>query len=247
MRNQKFVATLVFSGFVLACAFWRFNISLVATAQDLKVKQDDLMIGCSVVDALDDCIQDRFRKTNSGFGFARVSTPQTEMHARSFFPRSADEAAAVAELEQAGWQTVFYLAGRRLLNPKPDASDWEAEDPAAPRLIVDPGKLLIGGPVIITRKNRKDAPPKPIELWDQGHKAILAFSENARRNTYDFSVGNWQVEARPVRAGESCLKCHQGDVASPVGKKQDEAEAKPNPLRVGDPLGVVMYAYTRKN
>jgi len=65
--------------------------------------------------------------------------------------------------------------------------------------------------------------PPGIDLWEDSREALLAFSANT---SYEFPARDgWKMIARPVRAaGEQCLKCH-------------------TPLRIGDPIGVVVYAY----
>jgi hypothetical protein len=67
------------------------------------------------------------------------------------------------------------------------------------------------------------SPPPGIDLWEDSREALLAFSANT---SYEFPARDgWKMIARPVRAaGEQCLKCHTA-------------------LRVGDPIGVVVYAY----
>ena len=67
------------------------------------------------------------------------------------------------------------------------------------------------------------------------------------------AVGAWRVEARPVRASaESCIECHRRHSgfeiktmpatggAAVAAEKPKEAD-----LKVGDPLGVLLYAYRK--
>ena len=80
------------------------------------------------------------------------------------------------------------------------------------------------GPLRIANASGQSiSPPPGIDLWEDSREALLAFSANT---SYEFPTRNgWNMIARPVRAaGEQCLKCH-------------------TPLRVGDPIGVVIYAY----
>lgn len=68
------------------------------------------------------------------------------------------------------------------------------------------------------------APPKASELLNDSREALLAFRTG---RSYEFSgpIGDWKMIARPVRASEQkCIKCHA-------------------PLRLGDTIGVVVYAY----
>jgi hypothetical protein len=81
------------------------------------------------------------------------------------------------------------------------------------------------GPVRISSGNgRESEPPAGAALWDDARDALIAFSGNT---SYEFGapIGGWKMIARPIRAsGEVCVGCHA-------------------PLRVGDPIGVVIYAY----
>src|SRR5262245_3698370 len=93
------------------------------------------------------------------------------------------------------------------------------------------------------------------KLWDDAQKAMLEFE---KRDQYDFAVNRWNVAARPIRAGESCLQCHNNkpmarnaDGVTVIGRRGNldlyafEARSK-TPIKVGDALGVAMYAYARK-
>src|SRR5215475_12485147 len=88
--------------------------------------------------------------------------------------------------------------------------------------------------------------PEPSKMWDDARKALLEFE---KRDQYDFSFGNWSVAARPIRANESCLKCHTSDVGTLPGQIDLEAAMRKlggaalTPPKVGDALGVAMYAY----
>jgi hypothetical protein len=81
------------------------------------------------------------------------------------------------------------------------------------------------GPVRISSGNGSASePPAGSALWEDARAALIAFSSNT---SYEFSApsGEWKMVARPIRAsGELCVGCHA-------------------PLRVGDPIGVVIYGY----
>jgi hypothetical protein len=81
------------------------------------------------------------------------------------------------------------------------------------------------GPVRIASGNRGvNEPPAASALWNDARDALIAFGSNT---TYEFRepIVDWKMIARPIRAsGEVCLQCHA-------------------PLRLGDPIGVVIYAY----
>jgi hypothetical protein len=173
-----------------------------------------------------------------------------------FVAETQSEREAISELEKGGWQVAFYLAGRRILRPKSDTS---------PALgLIPHDSSIINGPIAITPSGMFDEPeraqahstdpieiissvmsgrrkmreklglPEMPEIWDDAKKAMLEFE---KRDQYDFSFGKWSVAARPIRAKEACLKCHTGEGFTAPGLA---------PPKVGDALGVAMYAYGRK-
>ena len=83
------------------------------------------------------------------------------------------------------------------------------------------------GPVRIANgSGGTSEPPAASGLWDDARDALIAFSSNT---SYEFRepIGEWKMVARPIRAsGEVCLECHA-------------------PVRLGDPIGVVIYGYRR--
>ena len=228
MRKIKLIAISLMIG--LAGSFITLQINSVSTAsaQDANAKQNGFINGCSdsVIDALDARIQERFSKADKVFGIARVETSTN--HIRSFQPATEEERDVVSELELGGWQIGFYLAGRRVLGSK--------------HKLPYGGYRGFGGPILIAPQMPRHSEirmPELDDLWEHAQKAMLSFDS---KNQYDFSVGKWSVTARPIRAKESCLKCHNnfnyGNTV-PV----DHAPS-PTPLKVGDTLGVAMYAYT---
>ena len=81
------------------------------------------------------------------------------------------------------------------------------------------------GPVRIASGNRgASEPPAASALWNDARDALIAFGSST---SYEFRepIGDWKMIARPIRASaEVCLQCHA-------------------PLRLGDPIGVVIYGY----
>jgi len=237
MRKKRLVAFSLMIGLWAPFITPQIDSAITASAQDAKPRQDGFIIGCSetVIDALDECIQKRFSKADDGmFGMDRVE-PSTE-HVRSFLPVTMEEREAVSELERGGWQVGFYLAGRRVLEPKPEH-----------KLQYVGGYRGFGGPILITPQMRMNRPieqielPEPGDLWESAQKAMLSFDS---KEQYDFSFGKWSMAARPIRARESCLKCHNNakyEGAVPVSHAPSST-----PVKAGDTLGVAIYAYARK-
>lgn len=230
-----------------------------ASAQNARVKQDGFIIGCSetVIDALDECVQKRFGKVDLLFGFDRMEPPSR--HINYFLAETENEREAISELEKGGWQVAFYLVGRRILGPKPDLTkpDWrylgeKASIINGPLALTSPAafdgwerdaaKDYRMGPIATISSINFDKKkmidqfelPEPLKIWDDARKAMLEFE---KKDQYEFSFGKWSVAARPIRAQESCLKCHSVNVTT---------DPSATPPKVGDPLGVAMYAYARK-
>lgn len=76
---------------------------------------------------------------------------------------------------------------------------------------------------------------------------LLALSQKAMRDfqksdSADFLVREWNIIARPVRASDSsCLKCHHYNEIRVLPQAKVEQESRK--LKIGDPLGVLLYAY----
>jgi hypothetical protein len=256
MLKKRLVALSLMMGLLASFITLQNYSANVASAQDAKAKQDAFISGCSssVIDALDECVQERFIKSDTRFGITRMR-PLT-LHVNYFLPETQNERDAIAELEKGGWQVAFYLVGRRILAPKPDMTKFK------PELLSD-NHPIINGPIAITAPknfNKKKMIeqfnlPEPQKLWDDAQRAM---SEFEKKDQYDFTVDRWNFAARPIRARESCLKCHNnnpvakaadGSIVS-VGRNNLDLYAlsarSETPIKVGDALGVAMYAYTRK-
>jgi hypothetical protein len=179
--------------------------------------------------ALNDCIQQRFNDVDKRFGIARVMKLGATPH--QFEPENVRELEAVRGLSNLRLRVVLYLAGRRLLRPRPPEP--------SPQLGAR-GWGIIKGPVQIAPVTSREAnppPPAAMDLWDQGRRALLAFGE---RESYDFRAGDWAFMARPVRvSGAECLKCHLGTGTHLYGPPASGTSS----LKIGDPLGAVIYAY----
>ena len=59
---------------------------------------------------------------------------------------------------------------------------------------------------------------------------------------YEFSAEGKDFIARPVRAQESCLECHTPHTYLNYTLNSNGATRR---LGVGDPIGVLLYAYTK--
>ena len=158
----------------------------------------------------------------------------------NFRPESAKELKEVSEFKDAHLIVGLYLTSRGILAdaPKEKTNSATKND----NLFTDQNTLVgrtIKGPAVINGKDEQFSDlPRPIEVWEQSQKAMKSFGHN---ESYDFTMNGWQFSARPVRASEnSCLQCHNPSYTF------DQTTRKPKAtevLKIGDPLGVVLYAY----
>jgi hypothetical protein len=178
--------------------------------------------------ALNDCIQERFKDVDEGFGFRRlVQIGETPHH---FRPENARELSAVSALERAGLRVVLYLTGRQVLQAKSD------------RVVAESiaGRQMIKGPALVTSAEGPPLDPPPgMELWSESRRAMALFD---RAESHEFTLDAWTFTARPVRAANrACLRCHRADGAASLRPRP----APTQDLRVGDALGVVLYGMHR--
>ena len=189
---------------------------------------------CRLLTLLDESVQQRFKDIDKGFGYRRIIKPGDTPH--RFKPENPRELSAVAELRTARMEVFLYVAGRSVLAKAPPDTDPKAYS-----------RMRIKGPGAITPTddyNDTNYLPRPEQLLDEARAAMLAFHMTG--DTYKFAVGKWKFWARPVLASEqSCIDCHSarlthGFLPSLGGGVQEISSLS---LRIGDPLGMVLYAY----
>lgn len=210
---------------------------LGASAQEKTNSSKTLLVQCSILDELDEHVQKRFLRADKTFGYARM-TPRT--HINQFYPIDMEERHTVNDLEKAGWQVGFYLAGRSVLGEKPSAEAWQVSNISLP---LPP----IKGVLPITKNVRTELLPEAQSLW---HEAKNALAKLAKENHHEFSQGGWTFSARPIRARAECLQCHLDDknIRALPSRMEVDANGKPlslpaSTLKVGDVLGIAIYAY----
>jgi hypothetical protein len=236
MKRMVQLSCLTATFLLVALVLWQSPSAALATR---NAETDS-----NLIDALDDCIQQRFKEIDKSFGFRRVMRAGDTPH--QFKPENAKEVSSVSELNSRKVEVALYLGSRSLLGDKPDEQEWiqdrlvsTTRGTTSTAIGTGTGfsRKIIKGPVLISTKAKEDL-PMPSELWEQSKFAMQAF---ATKEVYEFKLGNWQFSARPVRASEqSCLQCHSVDSRAVLAREPNE-ELKP--LKIGDPLGVVLYAY----
>ena len=133
-----------------------------------------------------------------------------------FRPESVPEFSAVQGLVDARLRVALYIAGRRVLEREPDLST---------NVPYELNRRVIVGPVAVTPPGSQPALPAAVDLIDDSRRA---FQHLARQEQFDFESAGWRFTARAVRASSNeCLTCHRG-------------------RQLGEPLGVVLYAFQRR-
>lgn len=187
----------------------------------------------ALIDDFDRAVQKRFLKT-PGFGMARINIgppPQPHLHPDRFVPTSDEEFRVVKDLQEAGWKVGVYLFGRHAYErPK-------GEDAASEKVLYVEYKL--NRPVPVTTNTKSSELPAPRRLRGEVAEALYRFQET---NSHTFASGKWTYVARPVRASESCLKCHTDMF---VTKKTGKNTYTYRPRLAGDPIGALVYAFAR--
>jgi hypothetical protein len=194
------------------------TLSTTASSGDI---QEDRMSSMGAILTLDAAIQKRFEKFDRAFGIGRMG-----YIGHGFAPRNAAEISSLRELVDAHLQVVFYLGCRGLLGSETDKRRTQVLVPMVP----------IKGPIYMTHGRSS---PDARSVWSEARRTFAAFER--KEPYYDFEAGDWNVMARPVRAADdTCLKCHwsNGDHGLTNGGSD---------LRVGDVLGVALYAYQAAN
>ena len=130
-----------------------------------------------------------------------------------FRPEKVSELDAVEGLDEQNLSVALYVAGRRVLDREPDL---------ATKVPFALNHRVIFGPVAVTSPSVLGSLPAAVDLIGESR---LAFQVLQQRDRYDFEVAGWTWTARAIRAASPvCINCHQGRA-------------------IGDPLGVVLYAY----
>jgi hypothetical protein len=261
MNKRIVVAFLLLFGLILAFEATQDVSSPRALAQEkppLRMRPQALL-DCSFISPLDSYIQERFTQRDRGFGIERIMIPGRKQHTPmtgvfsylelklidksqlekdqallkdqrnsfpittigSFEPENDLEKEAVAEIEHSGMKMALYLISRKILTAEPKMLEAPQPIHHAP----------LRGPVAITKSAQQADWPDKSSLWKQSLKAMQDFDVDKSATQYEFSAEGKDFIARPVRAQESCLQCHV-------------PETYARRLSAGDPIGVLLYAYT---
>jgi hypothetical protein len=223
--NSRKIQSLMLLAFMLVTV-WQFIPDRQANAQSPQAKKT---VDCHPMADLHAQLLRRFSAMDR-FGIRRMIT--SPYHLQHFVAENNEERETIAALEKGNYSVSFFLAGRSILNAKPDGETLDAQS-----LKFYLRRPLIN-PVLITKDARYEELPQNTELWDEARKAMQAFDKGS--NHYDFATGAWQVAVMPVRATQNaCLKCHDRQYEMVNG----QVKAVSKRLKIGDPMGAVLYVY----
>ncbi|MCW5961758.1 MAG: DUF3365 domain-containing protein [Pyrinomonadaceae bacterium] len=183
-----------------------------------------------IVDKFDAAIQNRFL-TEPNFGIRRIQpTYPTNPHLSEYFePKEGAETESVKSFQESNFRAGLYLFGRRIT---------EIEDPKGKKRRFNINYRL-HNPLGVTRNFPQEKLKSPQKLLDE---IKTAFMEFRTKDSYEFESGKWSYIARPVRALESCLKCHNDYVITEVVGKNDYKFRK---RQAGDVNGILVYAFRK--
>ena len=246
MNKRIVVAFLLLFGAMFTFEGTQDGSSMRASAQERLslAARPSALLDCSFISPLDSYIQDRFTQRGRGFGIERIMIPGRGLHTPipsfgsysqpktigMFVPENDQEKEAVAEIERSGMKMALYLASRNILGTESDESENNRLALHAP----------LRGPVGLTQGSQKTDWPETSSLWKQARKAIQDFDADKSASQYEFSAEGKDYIARPVRAQESCLKCH---IPHAYLNYTPNSNGATRQLSVGDPIGVLLYAY----
>ncbi|MEZ5352499.1 MAG: hypothetical protein R2762_07665 [Bryobacteraceae bacterium] len=184
-------------------------------------------------DELHSAILKRFGEFQT-FGMSRIVTPAslgahfnpTIGAVRDLTPETEQEKRLIESLEGAGYQVVFYLAGRRILDETPETQNYRAlKGPA----ILTAGTPRPMGPFTILVRPTSTNENAAID-WRSIYPVVRAGMRelDAGKAPPPTMLDSWMVSTKPVRAfKQECTRCHPGSSA-------------------GDLLGAAVYVYRRR-
>lgn len=231
--NVKAVATIIYVLLAVGASY------AVAPAETSTQTRRDKFVGrdnvnplpdAALIDDLDRVMQTRFL-TNPFFGIRRIG-PQPNPHFNEeFTPATAEEQRAVTNLQEGRWKVGVYLFGRRAY----ERAVGKGEE-SRKQLYIE---HRLNRPVPVTENTKRRDLAGPKRLRDGVNEAFYRFKE---ADSYTFASGRWTYVARPVKAIDSCLKCHTDFfLLSKSGEKPYSYRRR----RAGDPVGVLVYAFAR--
>ncbi len=156
-------------------------------------------------------------------GMSRIVSPDSYgkhflpiiSNSRDFIPQNGYEKELLAQLEEADLELGIYLFGESVMDQPATAMDYRS----------------IKGPAVVTKATVRTNLPSWNTAYPLAEKAMKSFKDGG--HGFEVHLDDWTIAARPAIANNvRCITCHNLRRAN---------EWKP--LKVGDAIGGVLYAY----
>lgn len=219
LTKLKLASCLIWALFLTSAISWKTFSPVGAMAGKSNEKP-----AIDLIEKFDAAIQQRFL-TEPGFGITRIAPPNP--HLSYFIPKDGDEKTSVENLEASGWRAGLYLFGRRI-EKRTDEKTGKTKFYISNRTV---------SPMPLTKNVKPENLTPSARLQDEATNAFEAFQTADR---YEFDNGKWAYVAKPVRARQSCLKCHTDYVMT---SKIGERPYKYRKRQAGDAIGVLIYGF----
>jgi len=197
-----------------------------------------------LINDLDASIQERLlNAAPETLGMSRVMfRPSTGEHfrpvltdKRDFAPENDRERKILTTLESHNVQVGLYLFGQSILRENAAVLSYRA--------LKGPGLITVGTPrpqwypfAVTERRAEGTAAGDRLPDWNAiypvAQRALRSFNDGGRGFEMEFQT--WTIAARPtIAASSKCVSCHNG--------------MDPRTVKVGEPIGGVLYAYRVRN
>lgn len=183
----------------------------------------------ALVERLNGVLGQRFADIADGtFGLSRLVTTPSHAGFQRLKAETSEEKRVFQQVRQDGWDTLFYVAGHHAMKSVASAPNAKLK-PAGPSRRLNSHRR-VSPPVLLVGAGKRDDAPTEAVLLPHVQTSFKHFRAGDR---HEFRIGEWYLASRPVRATRrSCLGCH----------RKDERGVE---LKLGDTLGVAIYAFSR--
>ena len=238
--SRRFWAlTLSLCALPLAISWWRGRALPLPPAIPYKFPTREL-------EELDRAVQARFAVVpDKDFGMGRIGPRHSY-----FSPIIPQEKQAVAGLQSAKQQVLFYVVGRNTILGQ---QNYLSFSPVQGPVYITPNRRVDSFPTVNltsqVRFNSADGVPKDaptdLQLVAAGRRV---FDDPTLREGTNSQIDSWHVVARPVLAtSEACVSCHNSRAPWKTADKRVGFTLSRNTNRdivsLHDPLGVALYCY----
>ena len=156
---------------------------------------------------------------------------------RDFVPEQDNEKELLAQMEDQKIELGIYFFGQAIVDQPYTNMDYRAlKGPAAiTKGTIRPPSEMFAFSGSSNRFERERPDPNALPAWRDAYpiaqRAMRSFNDGG--HGFETGVGDWTISARPALASDArCLACHN------AGRAKADRQ-----LKIGDPVGGVLYAY----